>query len=337
MEKRNFKILFFISFIILAELALKYFLKYHLNGISLSEFTFYNFGNILNVASSGLLLFGLIIYLFSKNNDNPSRLTFLLFLSLAIFLPLVVLLLINLFHIQFPQEYFLMYPIKKVLIGSLFIIGGTLKFYMIFFIWRSVFGRNKYLFLKTIIPTVILMIALLIFAFIHLTSFNPSQIENNDKYDVAVVLGAAVWNKTEPSPIFKGRIEKAYQLYKEDIVKKIQLTGGNAPGELTEAEAAKNYLMELGMDPKDIMTENVSAQTSQQIGFIKRNLFGRNKYQKVIIVSNEFHLDRVMEISKFFNIKPEVTASKYELSWEKLLYYMARETVALLLFWLYAI
>jgi vancomycin permeability regulator SanA len=231
-----------------------------------------------------------------------------------------------------------MYPLQKVLTGFLFITGGGVKFYIIFVLWNAVFRRRKFLYIRSIVVTVVLFVILFTFSLIHLISFKPAQINGNElKYDVAVVLGAAVWRKTEPSPIFKKRIERAYELYTDGIVDRIQLTGGNAPGELSEAESARNYLLSLGMKSDDILIENISSQTSQQISFIKRQLIENQNFGKVVIVSNNFHLDRVKEISKFFNIKPAVTEANYKLSWEKLVYYMLRETVALLLFWLFAI
>ncbi len=252
--------------------------------------------------STLFLLSGLLIYLFFKKNEKTLNPIFILLLSILTLSPLLILLFMSLFNIQLPQEYFLMYPIKKVIIGLLFLSGGIVKFYIMFVVWNAVFGRNKYLYIKSIFGTVALIMILFAFSFIHLIRFQPAQIENESKYDVAVVLGAAVWNKTEPSPIFKKRIEKAYEFYKKGIVNKIQLTGGKAPGELTEAEAARNYLMGLGMKTKDIFMENVSSQTSQQIDFIKKDLIQRHNFDKVIIVSNKFHLDRVNEISKFCNI-----------------------------------
>ncbi|MGD8778404.1 MAG: YdcF family protein [Ignavibacteria bacterium] len=313
-------------------------MKYHINGISISEFNLYNIGNLLNSFSTFFLLTGLLIYFLFNMNEEIIKPFFLLFLSVLTISPLLVLLFITLLNIQLPEEYFLMYPLQKVLTGFLFITGGGVKFYIIFVLWNAVFRRRKFLYIRSIVVTVVLFVILFTFSLIHLISFKPAQINGNElKYDVAVVLGAAVWRKTEPSPIFKKRIERAYELYTDGIVDRIQLTGGNAPGELSEAESARNYLLSLGMKSDDILIENISSQTSQQISFIKRQLIENQNFGKVVIVSNNFHLDRVKEISKFFNIKPAVTEANYKLSWEKLVYYMLRETVALLLFWLFAI
>src|ERR1039458_9824708 len=48
---------------------------------------------------------------------------------------------------------------------------------------------------------------------------------NNTRDNVAVVLGAAVWSNNIPSPMLASRAEKAYELYKQGYVNKIQVTG----------------------------------------------------------------------------------------------------------------
>ncbi|MFN3478156.1 MAG: FAD-dependent oxidoreductase, partial [bacterium] len=57
-----------------------------------------------------------------------------------------------------------------------------------------------------------------------------------------VVLGAAVWSDNKPSPILAARVDKAIDLMKNFNVEKVYFTGSNAPGELSEAEVALNYL-----------------------------------------------------------------------------------------------
>src|SRR5437660_1724484 len=65
---------------------------------------------------------------------------------------------------------------------------------------------------------------------------------NNLKLDGGVVLGAAVWGGNRPSPVLRERINKGYELLSSGTIKYIILTGGGSPGEMTEAEVAKNEL-----------------------------------------------------------------------------------------------
>ena len=117
---------------------------------------------------------------------------------------------------------------------------------------------------------------------------------------------------------------------------KIQLTGSNAPGEISEARTAYNYGLNLGIKKHLMLIEENTTTTTEQILFIK-NQFPRSHGTTVLIISDQFHLTRALEICKFYNVKGVAVASDYDLVWKKLLYYRFRESVALLLFWLFAI
>ena len=179
---------------------------------------------------------------------------------------------------------------------------------------------------------------LLLYSFISTQTFSGRQVEHESRiYDVAIVLGAAVWSSNQPSPVFQGRIEKAVELYKLGLVKNIQFTGGNAPGEIPEAEAALRYITKFNIDSSDIFTEIESSTTSDQIKFIKFEITKNFKYKNILIISDQFHLRRVLEICKFFNIEAAGVSSDYEIKWHDLIFYRVRESVGLLLFWFFAI
>ncbi len=155
--------------------------------------------------------------------------------------------------------------------------------------------------------------------------------------NIGVVLGAAVWSHDQPSPIFKGRIEKANKLFRNKQIYKIQLCGGNAPGEVSEAKAAFNYAQYLGINKLSLQIEEKTSTTAEQVKFIRDNLSPNLKINRVFIISDQFHLARVMEMSKFFGVKAVGVQSDYHLNWEKLLYYRLRETIALINFWIFAL
>src|SRR5664280_3415396 len=100
---------------------------------------------------------------------------------------------------------------------------------------------------------------------------------NNPRDKVAVVLGAAVWSNNVPSPMLASRAEKAYELYKMGYVNKIQVTGGNAPGELSEAEVASLYLKQRGVDANDIWIEKKSTNTAEQVRYVKEELINKKR------------------------------------------------------------
>jgi hypothetical protein len=58
---------------------------------------------------------------------------------------------------------------------------------------------------------------------------------------------------------------------------------------------------------------------------------------ELIIISDEFHLKRVEEMLDFYEINAKVVPSGYKLNFQKSLYYRIRDSIGLILFWLFAI
>ena len=130
----------------------------------------------------------------------------------------------------------------------------------------------------------------------------PTDIQPRAEYDAGVILGAAVWSGDKPSPVFRERIKKGYELLKNGTVEFLVLTGGNAPNELTEAEVGKRELLKLGADPTRIVLEEHTSSTVEQILFIRDELT-KQGWTSFVIISDQFHLKRALEICAFNNIK----------------------------------
>ena len=87
--------------------------------------------------------------------------------------------------------------------------------------------------------------------------------------DAAVVLGAAVL-RTEPSPVFAERLRHAAELYKAGAVRKVVVSGGLAQGDkLSEAVAGRDWLVAQGVPAADILTEDQSHTTFQNLENVK--------------------------------------------------------------------
>jgi uncharacterized SAM-binding protein YcdF (DUF218 family) len=199
---------------------------------------------------------------------------------------------------------------------------------------------KKYYVFRSIWLTILTF--LLGFGLVLLTIYNYSDDSDlltveKQKADAGVVLGAAVWGGNRPSPVLRERINKGFELYKSGIIKYIVLTGGGAPGEMTEAEVAKNELIKKGVDDKFIFIENKSNSTLEQITYINQNLYKKNNWRNIILITDNFHLMRSSQICKFFGISCMTAASDTPLSTESTFSYSVKESFAVILFWLFGI
>jgi len=155
--------------------------------------------------------------------------------------------------------------------------------------------------------------------------------------DAGVVLGAAVWSGDKPSPVLRERVRRAWELLSENRVRFVVLTGGHAPNEKSEAEVARRLLMEMGADPTRLVKEERSGSTLDQILYIRDTLQPTQDWHSFIIVSDQFHLKRALEICEFNRISAQGVSSDSPLSPASLIFYHLRESAALILYWLFGI
>ena len=122
--------------------------------------------------------------------------------------------------------------------------------------------------------------------------------------DAAVVLGAAVWGQ-QVSPVFKERINHGVDLYRKGKVRKLIFTGGYGnSGEPSESSAARQYALQSGVPAHDILIEEKSHTTYENILYAKQ-LADAQGIRKVLIVSDPLHMRRAVSMATDMGLKVE--------------------------------
>jgi uncharacterized SAM-binding protein YcdF (DUF218 family) len=112
------------------------------------------------------------------------------------------------------------------------------------------------------------------------------------KADAIVVLGAAQYNG-RPSPVLKARLDHAYQLYEHGYAPAIITTGGYGPDpNFSEAHVSSQYLVQQGVNPSQIVTEQGSGSTRDSIS-AAAGLMQAKGWKSAVVVSDGFHLYRL--------------------------------------------
>jgi uncharacterized SAM-binding protein YcdF (DUF218 family) len=145
--------------------------------------------------------------------------------------------------------------------------------------------------------------------------------------DAAVVLGAAVWSQNV-SPVFRERINHAVNLYHQGKVRKLIFTGGQGnSNEPTEAAAARTYAQANGIPVQDILVEQKSHTTYENIVYAKR-LADANHLNTVLLVSDPMHMKRAMTMARDvgLNAYPSPTPTTRYVGWRSQLSELVRET-----------
>ena len=123
------------------------------------------------------------------------------------------------------------------------------------------------------------------------------------QFDTVIVLS----QKTNRNGILadrtRERTEKGIEIFKDGIVKTITLSGGyerlvdlEIP---THAEAMKKFAIEKGVPESKIIIEEKSLDTVGQAIFTKRYLAIPQKWKKIIVISSDYHIERVRAIFEF--------------------------------------
>lgn len=174
--------------------------------------------------------------------------------------------------------------------------------------------------MKWLLRIIVLLFLLCILSFIiqciqiHLTAVKSTETPECSGNCIAVTLGAAVWTN-RPSPVFKERINESIKLYKRNIVQTLIFTGALAQGDkISEAMAAKEYAINAGVNPEDILIEEQSSNTWENILFT-RNLLKNKSYDQLFIVSDPYHLRRALNYSRAFDLTAQgvgTQSSRYQ-------------------------
>lgn len=159
------------------------------------------------------------------------------------------------------------------------------------------------------------------------------------KADLAIVFG----NRHQET------LKKVFQLYQKGLVSKILLSGGiNKITGQNEAEQMANDLVAKGVKKEDLILENKSTNSLENVLFSKKKIeqeIGFSKIKKIIAVVKHYHSRRtLMTFKKYFpktvellpvtyNIygfdrdnwyKSEVGRKKVLEEWEKIPIYLAK-------------
>ena len=134
--------------------------------------------------------------------------------------------------------------------------------------------------------------------------------------DYVIILGSKIRKDGTLTPILQARVDKAIEFAKEQKEKSNKRivfvpSGGKGEDEIiSEAEAMKNYLIEKGISSKDIIVEDKSKNTYQNLKFSKQKIDEDNKNGKIIFSTTNYHVFRSGVIANNEGIDCEGMGSK---------------------------
>lgn len=121
-----------------------------------------------------------------------------------------------------------------------------------------------------------------------------TEAESVPEADAILVLGARVYPNGNVSLMLNDRLSTGYELYKKGKAPKIIVSGDHGTKEYDEVNAMKDFLKEKEVPPEDVFMDHAGFSTYESM-YRAREIF---QVQKVIIVTQEFHLPRAVFIAR---------------------------------------
>ncbi len=134
------------------------------------------------------------------------------------------------------------------------------------------------------------------FGFLHMKIQETIHQQIPENADYLIILGARVKGSV-PSLSLQYRIDKAAEYLSANKHTVAIVSGGKGPGEeISEAKAMQQGLIAQGIEEARIMMEDKSTTTQENIVFSKELI--PDTAASGLIVSNDFHIYRAVEIAK---------------------------------------
>ena len=130
--------------------------------------------------------------------------------------------------------------------------------------------------------------------------------EINDT-DCTLVLGCLVKDGGNPSDMLADRLTRGIELYNAGAAPKLLMSGDHGQTDYNEVEAMKQYAINSGIASSDIFMDHAGFSTYESI-YRAKEIFGADK---IIIVTQEYHLYRALYITKALGIEAYGVASDY--------------------------
>src|SRR5688572_15095821 len=142
--------------------------------------------------------------------------------------------------------------------------------------------------------------------------------------EYALVLGASVKQDGTPSDALYDRVVTAVELYNDDYVQKLLVTGDDGKFHANEVAVMKRVAMELGVPESDIVVDGQGYRTYESCKRAKQ-VFG---IDEAVIVTQRFHLARALYLCGNFMKTSVQGRSADRQSYQRIMFFWARDLVS---------
>lgn len=154
----------------------------------------------------------------------------------------------------------------------------------------------------------ILFIVLLLFITVELPIMIIGVTTKPEHSDVIIVLGAKLIG-SDPSTMLRLRLDEAIRLFQEGYAPTIIVSGAKGYDEdISEALSMRDYLVKHGIASQDILIEDGSYSTYQNLSNCQ-TIMKNYGFTSAVIVSNASHMRRALKLAQDLGIQSSGAAA----------------------------
>lgn len=172
-------------------------------------------------------------------------------------------------------------------------------------------------FFKAIAIIIVLLVVLAVCAVFGLNAYvkgvggkrivTPEEAAAIEDADCILVLGCSVKIDNSLSDMLADRLRRGVELYDAGAAPKLLMSGDHGSDNYDEVNAMKKYAKEHGVPSGDVFMDHAGFSTYESV-YRAKEIFGA---EKVVIVTQEYHLYRALFIAEKLGLEAYGVASDY--------------------------
>ena len=125
--------------------------------------------------------------------------------------------------------------------------------------------------------------------------------------DCILILGCGVHSDGRPSDMLHDRLQRGVELYELGAAPKMLMTGDHGREGYDEVDTMKRFAVDAGIDSEDVFMDHAGFSTYESM-YRAKEIF---QAQKIIIVTQEYHLYRAIYIAESLGMEAYGVSSDY--------------------------
>lgn len=135
----------------------------------------------------------------------------------------------------------------------------------------------------------------------------PEEAANLADVDCILILGCGVHSDGSPSDMLHDRLRRGVELYELGAAPKLLMSGDHGRKGYDEVDAMKHFAVDAGIDSDDVFMDHAGFSTYESM-YRAKEIF---QAQKIIIVTQEYHLYRAIYIAESLGMEAYGVSSDY--------------------------